>query len=183
MWELYTRRRAFSGARRRRPVLVAARSMLRAPRRRARLADRRPQHAARLAPPRKARQTRPHPAPTPSQPHPPGISADLIKDLVRRNGARPRFPDASPTPFAALAAACWAADPGARPCIDEVVARLEGVAAELEAMSDARRAAAAAAATAAAAAAPPAAPPPAATAPGARGAGRASGAPRHRCSL
>jgi hypothetical protein len=60
------------------------------------------------------------------------LSAGAIADSVRA-GLRPRFPQGTPRALEKLAAACWAADPAARPAFPEVLRGLEGLLAAAEA--------------------------------------------------
>lgn len=56
-----------------------------------------------------------------------GMSPSAVRDAVLLKGARPAFPPGAPPALAALAAACAARDPAARPAFNEVVAALEGL--------------------------------------------------------
>ena len=85
----------------------------------------------------------------------------LLGHQVAVRGVRPEFPAGAPREYAALARACWAARPEARPTFEAVLARLEAMRAALGGRTPPLRAArlrgggdGAAAAAAAAAAAP-----------------------------
>jgi hypothetical protein len=127
MYELYSRRRAFAGARQCGapfslgppsapfragpfPVLLCA-SAARAPAR---------AHAPLNAP-------RPAPRPSPPTHPPPGLPSGAISDRVIR-GVRPVFPVGTPQPYAELAQACWAPCAAARPAFADIVARLKAMA-------------------------------------------------------
>ncbi|KAI8475111.1 MAG: kinase-like domain-containing protein [Monoraphidium minutum] len=56
-----------------------------------------------------------------------GAAAAVIAELVA-GGVRPAFPRGAPDALAALAGACWSADPSERPTMAEAVARLEEIA-------------------------------------------------------
>jgi hypothetical protein len=58
------------------------------------------------------------------QSRPPGLPKDRVTELVACRGVRPQFPAATPPAYAALAAACWASDPAARPPARDVAAAL-----------------------------------------------------------
>lgn len=58
-----------------------------------------------------------------------GLTQDQIASRVSRRGLRPQFPTGAPPAYAALAAACWAPAPGARPGMRRVLAELAGMAA------------------------------------------------------
>jgi hypothetical protein len=72
----------------------------------------------------------PHPHTHP-QPNIKGLPHDTIMHRVLRRGLRPRFPPGAPPAYVALTAACWAADPEARPGMGAVIGALRGIEAEL----------------------------------------------------
>ncbi|KAI8473776.1 MAG: kinase-like domain-containing protein [Monoraphidium minutum] len=61
-----------------------------------------------------------------------GLPKAAIIDRVARAGLRPRFPEGAPRGYVAVAAACWAPDPAARPGFPAIIAALEALRLEVE---------------------------------------------------
>ncbi|GBF94659.1 hypothetical protein Rsub_07395 [Raphidocelis subcapitata] len=56
-----------------------------------------------------------------------GLGKEAIVEGVARGALRPRFPAGTPCAYAELAAACWSAEPAARPHFPAIIAALHGM--------------------------------------------------------
>ncbi|KAF8060070.1 AMSH1 [Scenedesmus sp. PABB004] len=67
-----------------------------------------------------------------------GTPVGMLAHKVAQQGWRPAWPGGCCQPVTALAEACWAQEAGERPCFEDIVQRLEDMAAQLDALKHAQ---------------------------------------------